>query len=350
MLKKIARFILEPFAKVFRSFFDPRFFALESEIARTNDALETFIADDVPVRNATRDALRDALTLTNTRITGLEAYLVDAQAKLDFILSDVGAIRPAVERLPRSQAVPSTIDEIAGGDADLLNYAESHRGFRSQAGLWFNPPDVVRYAPGAVQLSAITERSVEVPFVISSVTSLTDAGASILDVGCAESLIPIELASVGYKVTGIDLREYPLDHPNLTTFATPLEEWDTDETYDTIVCLSSIEHFGLGTYGEEATDDRLDHRAMQILLKLANPEGVLVMTIPYGETDVTSVQRMYTRDDIDELLDGWVIDTFQVAEPAAHGWVIAVDVPDPAPTADPPVTRQVALITAHPDA
>ena len=231
----------------------------------------------------------------------------------------------------------------------MLNYAESHRGYRSQAGLWFNPPDIVRYAPGAIELSLMTERSVELPFVISAVSSGAAAAASVLDVGCAERLLPFELASLGYKVTGIDLREYPVDHPNLTTIAMPLEDWDSDETYDVVVCLSSIEHFGLGTYGEEPTDDRLDHLAMQTLLEHIDPRGMLVMTIPFGETCVTPVQRMYTKEDIDALLAGWVIDTFQVAVPASQGWAIEADVPEPAPTADPPVTRQVALITAHPD-
>lgn len=341
MLKRIARFLLEPFTKVFRTFFDPRFLKLESEIARTNSALEAVLIRDA--------AVRDAITLTNTRISHVEAYLLDAQAKLDFLLGDVSALRTTVENLPRSLAIPSTTQQISGGDAEFLNYAESHRGFRSQAGLWFNPPDVVRYAPETVELSVITERSVEIPFVISSVTSRVESGATVLDVGCAESLLPLELASLGYQVTGIDLREYPIDHPNLTTHATPLEEWDTDETFDVVVCLSSIEHFGLGTYGEEVTDGRLDHTAMQALLNRVTPDGVLVMTIPYGATSVTPIQRTYTRQDIDVLLKGWVVDTFQVAVPAAQGWVIAEETPEPAPAADPPVTSQVALITAHPD-
>ncbi len=324
MLKRIARFVLEPFAKVLRKFFDPRFSKLESQIATTSEARDI--------------AVRDAITVTNTRISGVEAYLQDAQAKLDFLLDAARS------------AMPSATEQLGGSDAELLNHAESHRGFRSQAGLWFNPPDVVRYSAGTVELSVMTERSIEVPFVISSVTSLAESGASVLDVGCSESLIPFELASIGYDVTGIDLREYPLHHPNLTTVATPLEDWDTDEAFDVVVCLSSIEHFGLGTYGEEVSTERLDHTAMQLLLKMIKPSGLLVMTIPFGETDVTPVQRMYDRDDIDELLDGWAIDTFVVAVPAAQGWVISETTPDPEPTADPSVTRQVALITAHPDA
>ena len=116
-----------------------------------------------------------------------------------------------------------------------------------------------------------------------------------------------------------------------------------------IVCLSSIEHFGLGTYGEEAVEERLDHRAMQILLDRIEPDGLLVLTIPFGETEVTPVQRMYDRGDLDVLLEGWVIDTIDVAVPAEQGWVVVDEIPEPAPTADPPVTAQVALITAHPD-
>lgn len=35
-----------------------------------------------------------------------------------------------------------------------------------------------------------------------------------LDVGCCGSKLPIELASLGYEVYGIDVNDYPLTHPN----------------------------------------------------------------------------------------------------------------------------------------
>lgn len=352
MLKRIARIFLEPFTKVFRKFFDPRFFKLESGITLNYAKL-----DAVNHAASVRDlAIRDGLTLTNTRVNHIESqlatqqsYLQDTQAKLDYLLADIGSIRPIIDSLPPDIRKQGSADDLDIGAATLLNYSESHRGFRSQAGLWFNPPDIVEYDKGRVSLSAITERSVEIPYVLSAVTSRKKAGATVLDVGCSESLVPLEFASLGYSVTGIDLREYPLHHPNLTTFATPLEDWETDETFDVVVCLSSIEHFGLGTYGEKAVDERLDHRAMQILLDRIEPDGLLVLTIPFGETEVTPVQRMYDRHDLDALLQGWVIDTIDVAVPAEEGWMIADEIPEPAPTADPPVTRQVALITAHPD-
>jgi SAM-dependent methyltransferase len=359
MLKRFAGLLLTPFTKVFRKFFDPRFFKLETGVTKNYAKLDA-IGDAIWTdghASAVRDvAIRDGLTLTNTRITRIESelaaqqgYLQDTQAKLDYLLADIGLIRPIIESLPPGVRNQGTADDINIGAATLLNYAESHRGFRSQAGLWFNPPDIVQYDKGKVSLSAITERSVEIPFVLSSVISRKETGSSILDVGCSESLVPLEFASLGYAVTGIDLREYPLHHPNLPTFATPLEDWDTDETFDVVVCLSSIEHFGLGTYGEEAVDDRLDHEAMRLLLDRIEPDGLLVLTIPFGETEVTPVQRMYDQNNLNALLEGWVIDTIEVAVPAEEGWVVAEEIPDPAPTADPPVTRQVALITAHPD-
>ena len=288
--------MLEPFAMVFRRFFNPRFESLEAGIQTTNNTIEAILVRDVDVR--------DAITMTNRRITDIESEVREAQDKLDFLVDGLAALHPTSESLPRSVNVHTDIADITGGDATLLNLSESHVGYRSQAGLWFNPPDVVHYSAEGVELVAMTERSIEVPFVVSAITALGDRVTSVLDVGCAESLIPFELASLGYQVTGIDLRKYPLEHPNLTTHAVPLEDWQTEDQFDVIVCLSSIEHFGLGTYGEDETDERLDHTAMRLLLDRVKPDGSLVMTIPYGETDMTPVQRMYTQTDIDELLLG----------------------------------------------
>jgi len=55
-----------------------------------------------------------------------------------------------------------------------------------------------------------SERIVEYGWVLKN---LGDCN-TILGVGCWGTLFPIQLASLGYKVIGIDLRQYPYTHPN----------------------------------------------------------------------------------------------------------------------------------------
>lgn len=59
----------------------------------------------------------------------------------------------------------------------------------------------------------VTERIVEIPFVLRNLDC--PPGARILDFGCAESPVCLHLASLGYKVVGMDLNPYPFRHPNL---------------------------------------------------------------------------------------------------------------------------------------
>jgi hypothetical protein len=76
MLKRIARIFLEPFTKVFRKFFDPRFFRLESGITLNYAKL-----DAVNHAASVRDlAIRDGLTLTNTRVTHSKANSLHSRA------------------------------------------------------------------------------------------------------------------------------------------------------------------------------------------------------------------------------------------------------------------------------
>ena len=64
-LKRIIRAVLEPFAMLFRRFFDPRF--------------EIVIASD--------NAIRDAITLTNNRISVIEENLAGIEERLDRLLA-----------------------------------------------------------------------------------------------------------------------------------------------------------------------------------------------------------------------------------------------------------------------
>jgi hypothetical protein len=214
---------------------------------------------------------------------------------------------PHVERV-----VGSRVDVLDEGVAKVLNFAESHRGFAAQRNLWFNPPLSLEYGRGGVDVSGVNERIAEVPYVTRALASLK-RGATVLDVGAAENTLAFSLATLGYRVTAIDLHSYPLKHPNLRAVQAPVQEWETAEVFDAVICLSTIEHIGLGAYGEDdAEEDGADLKAMRRILELTAAGGLLVLTAPYGRKSRTDIQRTYDRRSLERLLEGWNVEDLTV--------------------------------------
>ena len=70
--------------------------------------------------------------------------------------------------------------------------------------------------------------------------------------------------------------------------------------------LSAVEHFGLGHYGLDAVDRRLDLAALARVRELVVPGGLLVLTVPFAErAQVDDFQRVYDEAGLSELLAGW---------------------------------------------
>lgn len=260
--------------------------------------------------------------IAEVRLTG--DWLASLQAELDRLTvgnEEFAQLRDLIRQSPMRRAVGLDVTDIDAGLAELLNYSDSHLGFRAQAGLWFNPPVQVAYHPGGVSPTGVNERIVEIPFAFRALGGLP-AGARVLDVGSAESVISLSLASLGYEVTSIDLREYPLHHPSLHAVASPLEDWDgaPEEGFDAVVCVSTIEHFGVGAYGEEAGDERADIAGVRRLRELTRPGGRLVLTAPYAPTGRREEgQRVYDRAGVEELLEGWEVEELVLAHPGSEG-------------------------------
>lgn len=151
------------------------------------------------------------------------------------------------------------------------------------------------------------ERLVETPFVYLNLKLAP--GARVLDFGCAESRIPLELASLGYKVTGADLRPYGFSHPNLEfSQGDFLHNRLPAESFDAVICLSSIEHVGIGVYGS-AQYAQGDARVMAEFRRLLKPGGRLLLTVPYGRKMVKPTERIYDEESLGELLKGWRVET-----------------------------------------
>ena len=219
-----------------------------------------------------------------------------------------------------------------------------YRGFAAPEGLWFNPPISVAYEEGRVRPANTNERIVELPYVFRAL-SRAEPGTSVLDIGAAESTVAFSLASLGYDVTAVDLHPYPLVHPRLKSVEGDILDWDPGTTFDVVLCISTLEHIGLGAYGEDASgaDNPSDGRALERIRALTRPGGVLVLTVPFGDASADMNQRSYGREDLERLLDTWKVEDVTVVRRENDlTWAVGED----RGGSESDDLRRVALVTA----
>ncbi len=145
----------------------------------------------------------------------------------------------------------------------------------------------------------VTERIVEYPFVLQN---LENKRGKILDVGCCDSDLSLQLASLGHKVWGIDVRKYENQHPNLIFVQSDISKTPfPSEFFDTIIAVSTIEHIGLG-YGKTPLYNNGDKLAMKEIYRILKPSGKLIITLPVGRKKVTPTHRIYDTNSLRKLL------------------------------------------------
>lgn len=260
------------------------------------------------------------------------------------------SLEDTIQRLAPSLKLKDLEDErarlsdINGEVAHFLNYTGSHAGPLADANLWINNPVVVEWRSGQATVGAVNERIVEIPFVLQALGSVP-IGGTVLDIGGGESTLGLSLASLGYQTTVIEPQGYPFSHPNLEVLLHPLEELDPGRRFDSVVLLSTIEHFGIGHYaGGPEPDIDADQKAMAIVRKLLSRSGVLALTVPYGPASINDLERTYDRHGVTSLMDGWQIETISVARRTDRvTWVHVAN-----ELIDPQESGFVAMLTARP--
>ena len=253
--------------------------------------------------------LQDQLAGFDEQLVGLHAQQAGLQEQLS------GFVQRSFEeyyQLRLAQAADLPLEKLDGPLAQTINEAVSGCGFYAQAGLWFNPPVAVALTTGGAVAATVTERIVEVPFAMAALSRL-ERGARILDVGSAESTFPLSVASLGYQVTAIDPRPLAYSHPNLESHASLLEDWDPpSDPFAAAFLISTIEHVGLGAYGDRSYGNP-EHGAgadvglLDRVRELLSPEGLMILTAPYGTRDLTELERIYDEESLSKLLARWEV-------------------------------------------
>lgn len=133
------------------------------------------------------------------------------------------------------------------------------------------------------------ERTVEY-FTVSRM--LPPPPCRVLDLGSASSRWPIQLASAGYEVTALDVRDLGYEHPGVEFVRASVFDFAPAGSFRCVTAISVVEHFGLGHYGDE---DRAggDVEALRRVAGWLEPAGVLLLSVPYGEAGRTPKHRIY---------------------------------------------------------
>ncbi|MBU4376662.1 MAG: class I SAM-dependent methyltransferase [Candidatus Omnitrophica bacterium] len=155
----------------------------------------------------------------------------------------------------------------------------------------------------------INERIIEYPLVFAN---LGLPGGEICDLGSAGSRLPLELASLGYRVVGVDHKPQHFVHPNLLyTIADILHLPFADRTFDCVLLISTIEHIGLGAFSDPQHTDG-DFKAMVEARRIVKDNGrVLVSFLVIDPTEEHSwhgKMHHYTQERQERLFRDFIVE------------------------------------------
>jgi len=154
-------------------------------------------------------------------------------------------------------------------------------------------------------------RMIEYSFAIGKLASL--GKGKLLDVGCVARLnpVPATLASIGWEVYGIDMRQFKFRFPNFQFIRGDITGTDfPDNFFDAVSAVSTLEHIGLkGRYGVSQGDSGGDAKAVREIRRILRDSGRLLVTLPcQKEARQTALNRIYDRDSLAALFADWEIE------------------------------------------
>lgn len=133
-------------------------------------------------------------------------------------------------------------------------------------------------------------------------------GAHVLEVGCAEAdwSAPMKALRPDLHITSLDVRKCKRDAADVLVVGDVMTpERFPSASFDAIVSVSTIEHIGLGGYGDPRHPDG-DTIAMGRLRSYLKPDGWMYFDVPYGAYEVHGSWRRYDEATLQQrLLAGW---------------------------------------------
>lgn len=201
---------------------------------------------------------------------------------------------------------------------------------------------LVRIWPrGVHRVLHLTERVAEIPFVIQ--TLRLAPGSRILDVGARWSPLPLFLSAMGFRIVAVDLSPFPIQGsgPDFVLADMRRPPFRTD-VFDGATIVSTLEHVGLGYY-DLRQDSEDDIRMMDRIRSLVRGGGSLVLTVPFGVSEMDDHQRVYDRSRLGRVTAGWTVEAERFAIRDGIAWREATE-REAAAAHSVPETQAVAML------
>jgi len=147
----------------------------------------------------------------------------------------------------------------------------------------------------------VSERIIEIAYVHHHIDP-NGKNKRLLEFGCTKSDLALQVASLGYKVIGIDLREYKFTHPNFKFFKKNILDYEDEKFFDYITAISTLEHIGLSHY-DKLEDESYLSKVANKLYQLLKPNGKLIATVPFGQEYKNKFYRSFIYDEIQSLFN-----------------------------------------------
>lgn len=154
----------------------------------------------------------------------------------------------------------------------------------------------------------LNERFIEYAWVLRHLN--LDRG-SILDVGCGASYFPLLLSLQGFDVTALDTHNFDYGFPYYKFIQGDASSVKLDRKFDRITMISTLEHIGTQ---QQPYDKTRDSKTITNLGNYLKPNGLWLVTVPFGKEKYLPQWRVYTQRRLNKLFPNIVKQEYFIRE------------------------------------
>ncbi len=242
--------------------------------------------------------------------------------QMKFLLDQLEALSNAVSKLrvDLDSSIESRRDIQSCDALDSVSLREQALDYKFSASVQFTT-----HSNGHVVWRGTTERILEQGWVLRNLGDLS-VDSSILCLASADDILPIELASAGHKVTGLDARPYSFRHPNFIPLQGSFLGMDIrSNSFDAVIALSMVEARGFIEDDRPSYEDEIELRLGKIH-EVLKKGGLLLTAIPFGVSAAKSAPLVCSSNDEQQLFGNFVVHKRQFGlRLDDHTWITSVD-------------------------